>query len=155
MGKLSQAGIAISLLGGVVALIGLFPSVIGLEQAAGIGILQILVILAGFSILIFGAYMFVQSAYYPGVRHNLAQQIAVRLSMTGLIIASASGLADVLGFGSHPVGQEGQRPLLGTWQATGVLGGFLIAALGVLIFVLMGNPTQSDQTSSEQPTQTK
>lgn len=144
MGKLSQAGIAISLLGGVVALIGLFPSIIGLEQAAGIGILQILIILIGFSILIFGAYIFVQSAYYAGVRHNLAQQIAVRLSMTGLLIATASGLADVLGFGSHPLGLEGQRPLLGTWQATGVLGGFVIASLGVIIFALMGHPEPPD-----------
>jgi hypothetical protein len=139
MGKLSQAGIAISALGGVIALTGLFPSVIGLEQASGIGILQILVILAGFSILIFGAFIFVQSAYYAGIRHNLAQQIALRASMTGLIIAAASGLSDVLGFGSHPVGIDAERPLLGTWQATGVLGGFLIAAIGVLIFALMGH----------------
>jgi hypothetical protein len=151
MGKLSQAGIAISLLGGVVTLIGLFPSVIGLEQASGIGILQMLVILIGFSILIFGAFIFVQSTYYAGVRHNLAQQIGVRLSMTGLLIATASGLADVLGFGSHPVGIEGQRPLMGTWQASGVLGGFAIASIGVIIFALMGHPENPDDSTQDKP----
>jgi hypothetical protein len=139
MSKLSQVGIAITVLGGVITLIGLFPGVIGLEQSPGVGILQILVILAGFSILIIGAFMFVQNEYYPGVKHNLAQQIGLRLSMTGLVIAAASGLADVLGFGSHPPGLEGQRPFLGIYQATGLIGGFVIASIGVVIFVLMGH----------------
>jgi MFS family permease len=104
--------------------------------------LQILVILSGMIVLIVGAFLFVQSAYYPGQKHNLAQQIALRLSMTGLVIASASGLADVLGFGSHPLGLENQRPLLGWWQTTGLIGGFVIASIGVLIFTLMGDPHQ-------------
>ena len=139
MGKLSQVGIAVAVLGGVIALIGLFPSVTGFAPSQGIGVLQILVILAGFSTLIFGAFIYVQSTYYAGVRHNLAQQIAVRLSMTGLVIATASGLADVLGFGTHPPGVD-QRPFLGTLQAIGLIGGFLLASVGVIIFALMGDP---------------
>jgi hypothetical protein len=139
LAKLSQAGIALAVLGAVIALIGLFPSITGIEQAPGIGILQTLVILTGFSIMIGGAFLFVQSAYYPGVKHNLAQQIGLRLSLTGLVIATASGLADVLGFGSHPVGVEGQRPFLGMYQAAGLLGGFIIASLGVIIFAVMGD----------------
>lgn len=147
MAKLSQVGIATALLGGMIALIGLFPTIVGLEQASGIGIFQVLVILTGFSILITGAFIFVQSSYYPGIKHNLAQQIALRLSMTGLVIAYASGLADVLGFGSHPVGTEGQRPFLGTLQAIGLIGGFVIASIGVLIFALMGHPGSHDHPS--------
>lgn len=144
MAKLSQAGIAIVVLGAVIALIGLFPSVTGIESVSGIGILQVLVILTGFSILIGGAYLFVQSAYYPGVKHNLAQQIGLRLSLTGLVIAVASGFADVLGFGSHPVGLEGQRPFLGIYQAAGLIGGFVIASIGVIIFALMGDTQPPD-----------
>ena len=143
MGKLSQGGIAVAVLGGVITLIGLFPSVTGFGPSQGIGILQILVILAGFSTLITGAFIFVQSTYYPGVRHNLAQQIGLRLSMTGLVIATASGLADVLGFGSHPP-DVGQRPFLGTLQAIGLIGGFLIASAGVIIFAMMGDPASPD-----------
>ena len=139
MAKLSQAGIAIAVLGAVIALMGLFPSITGTEPTPGIGILQILVILTGFSTLIGGAFIYVQSAYYPGTKHNLAQQIGLRLSLTGLVIATASGLADILGFGSHPVGIEGQRPLFGTYQAAGLLGGFIIASLGVIIFAVMGD----------------
>src|SRR5258708_3418271 len=138
MAKLSQIGIAIVFLGIVITAIGLFPGVIGLEQSPGIGIVQTLVILAGFTILTLGALLFVQSAYYAGIKHNLAQQIGLRLSLTGLVIATASGLADVLGFGSHPVGVEGQRPFFGIYQAVGLLGGFIIASIGVIIFALMG-----------------
>lgn len=143
MGRPSQAGIAVAALGGVLALIGLFPSVTGLAQTEGIGIVQIITILIGFSIIILGAYIFVQGTYYPGIRHNLAQQIGLRLSMTGLVIATACGLADVLGFGSHPPMPD-QRPLLGTWQTAGLIGGFLIASLGVLIFALMGDASGSE-----------
>src|SRR5215467_13116382 len=138
MGKLSQVGIAVGALGGVIVLIGLFPSVTGLEAASGVGILQIVTILVGFATLILGVYIYVQSTYYEGVKHNLAQQIGVRLSMTGLVIAAASGLADVLGFGSHPPGLD-QRPVMGIWQTVGILAGFMLASLGVIIFALMGD----------------
>jgi hypothetical protein len=135
--KLGQLGIAIATLGAVITIIGLFPGVIGLEQAGGVGVLQILVAVTGFSLLISGAYIFVQSTFYPDVKHILAQEIAIRLSMTGLIISAASGLADVLGFGTHPP-LPGQRPLLGTWQLAGLLGGFIIASLGVVLFAVLG-----------------
>ncbi|MCC7446688.1 MAG: hypothetical protein IT324_04690 [Anaerolineae bacterium] len=150
MGKLSQVGIAVAVLGGVVALIGLFPSITGLEQASGVGVLQTLVVLAGFSILIGGAFLFVQSTYYAGVKHNLAQQIALRLSMTGLVISTASGLADVLGFGSHPSLGD-QRPFMGTLQTVGLIGGFVVASIGVIIFALMGEPTPDDDNPDKTP----
>ena len=144
MGKLSQVGIAVAVLGGVVTLIGLFPSITGLEPSAGAGVLQIIVILNGFAILIFGVYLFVKATYYPGVKHNLAQQIGLRLSMTGLVISVVAGLADVLGYGSQPPGLD-QRPFLGMWQAVGLIGGFIIASLGVIVFVLKGRPGPPDK----------
>lgn len=136
--RLSQAGVAVVALGVVITLIGLFPGVVGLDPTPGIGILQILVILGGFAVTILGAYIFVQSNYYAGIKHNLAQQIALRLSLTGLLIATASGLADVLGFGSHPPGPN-QRPLLGPLQVAGMIGGFVIASIGVVMFAVMGH----------------
>ena len=152
MNRLPQVGIAISVLGGVITIIGLFPSVLGIEPTPGIGILKIITVLVGFSVLIAGAFIFVQSAYYPGVKHNLAQQIGLRLSMTGLVIATATSLADVLGYGSHPIGLPGSRPTLGQWKAAGLVGGFLIASIGVIIFALMGQPGQPDSTDhTDQP----
>jgi len=132
--------IAVGLLGGIVLLIGLFPQLTGIEPTPGVGIVKISTILLGYSTFILGALIFVQSAFYPKRPHTLWQEIGVRLSLTGLVFSAFSAYADVLGYGSNPPG-PGQRPLLGIYQATGLVGGFLIAALGVLIFALSGDRT--------------
>ncbi len=151
--KFAQLGIIVALLGGVITFIGLFPSVVSLEASAGVGVLQVLAILAGFSILISGVYIFAQATYYPNRRHNLAQKIGVRLSMTGIVLATAIGLADVLGFGSNsPL--IGQRPTLGPWQTGGMIGSFIIASLGVLIFVLLGENAPDDPDQPHDPDDT-
>lgn len=146
--KFAQLGIAVALLGGVITFIGLFPSAIGLEASAGVGVLQMLTILVGFSILMFGAFIFVQARYYPNTRHNLAQKIGVRLSMTGVVLATAIGLADVLGFGSNSPLLD-QRPTLGPWQTAGLIGSFLIASAGLLIFVLFGESAPDDPSDPD------
>jgi hypothetical protein len=145
MGKLTQFGIAVAILGAVITFIGLFPGVVGLEQTTDVGVIQVLTILVGFSALITGAFIFVQSTYYPGVKHTLAQEIGVRLSMTGLVIATASGLSDILGFGSNPPITDVQRPFVGPYQTFGLIGGFLIASLGVVIFAMFGHIDSSDE----------
>lgn len=123
----------------VIALIGLFPGIVGLETIEGVGVLQVLVILIGFSVLFIAAYIFVKQTFYPGLPTTLAQDIGVRLTLTGLLIAAAAGLADVLGFGTHgPVIDT--RPLMGRLQAIGFIGGFLIASAGVGIFAMFGPP---------------
>ncbi len=134
---MAQVGIAIGTLGAVLAFMGMFPGVTGLDATSGIGVLQITVILVGFALLIVGALLYVQGTFYPGVRHTLAQQIAVRLSATGLLFAAISGLGDLLGFGSHPPGIT-DGPFLGYWQAAGLVGGFVVASIGVVLFALLG-----------------
>jgi len=144
-GRWAQVGIAIGVLGAVITLIGLFPTLTGFDPTPGIGIVQILTILVGFSLIIFGAFIFAQTTYYPGVKHTLIQQIGIRLSLTGLLGSAAAGLADVLGYGSNPPTAT-QRPVLGIYQAAGLIGGFVIAAVGVLLFALYGNPPADDET---------
>src|SRR5579863_10069570 len=128
-----RVGIAVGGLGLILTLIGLFPTITGINPTPGFGIVKTVTVLTGFCVLILGALIFVQSVYYPGQPHTLAQEIAVRLSLTGLLIAIASGLADVLGYGSNPPGPN-SRPMLGPYKMAGLIGGFLIAAVGVLIF---------------------
>lgn len=149
MGKYGELSITIGALGVVITLIGLFPGLVGLEAASGVGVLQVLVILLGFGILFTGAYMFAKTAFYAGLPNSLAQDIGIRLTLTGLLVAGAAGLADVLGFGSHPPTPE-RRPLLGHLQAAVFIGGILLAALGVVIFALFGPAEDdSDADSSE------
>ncbi|GAB4572207.1 MAG: hypothetical protein Kow0077_10940 [Anaerolineae bacterium] len=138
-----QFGIVLSTLGAVLTLMGLFPGVTGLDATPGIGVLQIVVVLIGFTLLIGGALIYVQGMFYPGKQHNLAQKVAVRLSATGLLFAGITAMGDLLGFGSHPpVVTDG--PYLGYWQAVGLLGGFVVASLGVLLFALTGPSDQDD-----------
>lgn len=132
-----RVGIAVGALGVVLTLIGLFPTIIGIAPNPGFGIVKTVTVLIGLSLLIVGALVFVQSAYYPRQLHTLGQEIAVRLSLTGLLVSIASGLADVLGYGSNPPGPD-SRPSLGAYQTAGLIGGFVIAALGVAIFALTG-----------------
>ncbi len=153
MEKYGQISITIGTLGVVIILIGLFPGLIGLEASPGVGVLQVLVILLGFSVLFAAAYWFVKRVFYPNQPTTLAQDIGVRLTLTGLLVAAASGLADVLGFGSHTAATA-PRPLLGHLQAWGFVGGVMLASFGVVIYALMGPtpPAEDDEPPDDAST---
>ncbi len=138
MPRIAQFGIALGALGTVLTFMGLFPGVTGLTPAKGIGIVQIFTVLLGFTLLIIGALIYVKFTFYVGHTANLAQQIGVRLALTGLLFAVMSGTADIVGFGSHGTNTTTQ-PLFGMLQAIGIIGSFIIAALGVLIYAVSGN----------------
>ncbi|MDL1883935.1 hypothetical protein FBR01_09840 [Anaerolineae bacterium CFX8] len=137
MPRVAQFGIALGALGIVLALMGLFPGVTGIEPAGGIGILQVTTILVGFLLLILGALIYVKFTFYVLQPATLSQQIGVRLSLTGLLVAAMAGYADILGFGSHL--RDGASDIYFGWlQAVGIIGGFGLAAVGVLIYAVMG-----------------
>jgi hypothetical protein len=136
---IAQFGIALAALGVVLALMGLFPGVTGIQAAVGVGIVQFISILIGFSLLDLGALMYVKFTFFAGRQANLAQQIGVRLMLTGLVLAGLTGMADFLGFGSHARGVNSDV-FFGQLQALGLLGSLLISALGVLVYAVTGNP---------------
>ncbi len=142
MARIAQFGIAVGALGVMLTFMGLFPGVTGIEETGGIGPLQIFTILGGFTLLITGALIYVKFTFYFGCPANLAQQIGVRLALTGLIFAAMAGLADILGFGSNP--PDTGDIYLGPWQAVGMVGSLLIASLGVLIYAITGPPEKQD-----------
>lgn len=146
MARLAQVGIALGALGVVLTFMGLFPGVTGVEPTLGIGLVQLILILTGFSLLITGAFIYAKYTFYTYTPANLGQQIAMRLSMTGLLLAAMSSMADILGFGSN-VRSETVDIFFGPWQAVGLIGGFLIASLGVLIYTLLGMPKDGDNQS--------
>jgi hypothetical protein len=144
MVRVAQLGIALGALGAMLAFMGLFPGVTGLAPTAGIGIVQIFAILLGFSLLIAGALIYVKFTFYSASSSNLAQQIGTRLAMTGLVMAAMTGMADVLGFGSHGSTLNGTI-LLGPLQAVGMLVSYAVSSLGVLIYAVAGRP-ETDET---------
>jgi hypothetical protein len=142
----TQFAIVVSTLGVVMCLIGLYPGITGVEPQQGIGVLQILIILFGMLLIISGAMLFVKIGFYANVRSTLMQRIAVRLSLTGLLFSAASGLADVLGYGSNPPDSVELVPVLGIYQAWGMVIGFIVAAFGVVMFG-MANTAPPDEAS--------
>ncbi len=139
MPRFAQFGIALGALGAVLTFMGLFPGVTGVKPTSGIGIMQIFAILVGFMMLILGALIYVKFTFYPLKSANLAQQIGIRLALTGLLFAAMSGLSDILGFGSHGIDSP-SGTFLGVLQALGIIGSFLMASIGVLVYAITGNP---------------
>lgn len=129
--RLAQAAVAIVAAGFVIFVVGLFPGLLQLDFTAGIGLLQIGVFLVGLALMTLGTYIYLYATRYRGQPMSLRQDIGVRLMATGVIIASASGFADVLGIGTH---YGIQRPLFGPLQAAGVALSMLVIVIGILLY---------------------
>jgi hypothetical protein len=139
MTGIAQIGIAIGVLGLMLASLGLFPGLTGVTPMAGFGMIQFTAVLSGFAFLTLGALIYAKFTLYPGRPANLAQQIAVRLTLTGLVVAALAGFSDFLGFGSHlPNGVS--SVYLGEIQIIGALFAFIGAFAGVFIYALAGEP---------------
>lgn len=150
MARLAQIGITLGALGIVLALMGLFPGVTGLPPTPGIGVVQVMMILSGFALLIFGALIYVKFTFYIAQAATLAQQIGIRLALTGLLFAALSGLADMLGFGSH-LRTETTDVFLGQLQALGLVGSFIVSAVGVLVYAVTGTPVNNGEHDDDHP----
>lgn len=144
----NQISITVGMLGVVTTLAGIFPGIIGLEAAEGIGVLQVLTILLGFSLMFTAAYIFAHQTFFAGLPTTLAQDIGIRLTLTGLLISAAGGLADVLSFGTH-TSPEYTRPLLGPLQTAVFVGGLLIASSGVAVYATFGPSAVDDEPDDD------
>jgi hypothetical protein len=144
MTGIAQLGIAFSALGMVLTFMGLFPGVTGIEPGRGVGIVQYTAIYLGFVLLHLGALVYVKFTLYLSRPSNFAQQIGIRLTLTGLLLLGLAGLADFLGFGSH-IPSETTDVVLGPLQGGVIVGGLLIASLGVLLYAITGGPPQEKE----------
>lgn len=143
MSRFGQVGIASAALGIMVALMGLFPGVTGVEETIGIGVVQVFMLLIGYAFMTFGGLIYVKYTFYLNVKSTLAQQIGIRLMLTGLLFAAIAGLADILGFGSHIRSDIGDI-FFGNLQGLGIIACLTISSFGVLIFTVAGNPQISE-----------
>jgi hypothetical protein len=136
---IAQLGIALGVLGLMLASLGLFPGLTGVTPLAGFGMIQFTAVLAGFTLLTLGALVYAKFTLYAGRAANLAQQIGVRLTLTGLVAAALAGFSDFLGFGSHlPTGTN--MVYFGELQIIGAMIGFVAAFSGVFVYAMAGAP---------------
>ncbi len=131
MSRLAQLGVFCVVLGGGILFMGLFPAAIDADNTPGIGLVQILAMQVGITLLVVGAYVVVYALVHRGRRRTLMRDIAVRMGMTGLVCSAAATMADLMGFGSHT---SSSGPLFGWLQAAGMLVGFVISAIGVFVY---------------------
>ncbi|NJN79521.1 MAG: hypothetical protein HC797_03115 [Anaerolineales bacterium] len=76
--------------------------------------------------------MLAYHALWWNLNRTIISDIGSRLVSTGYVFTVFAGLADIFGMGSHPFPQV---PYFGPWQATGVLIGQGIIALGFLLLI--------------------
>ena len=128
----SRIGLGATVLGFIIFLLGAEPGIFGLDRSPVFGFVQIAVFLVGLGIICLGGYISL-AALWNGGPKSIASDIGLRLVGTGYVIAVASGMADVFGFGSQrfPAG----IPRFGYLQVTGVMAGELIIAIGLLLLI--------------------
>ena len=137
MWRFAQVGIALGALGGIICFMGLFPGVTGAVAAAGIGIVQVVMVLFGYTLLTLGALTYLKFTFFLGAPATLVQNIGTRLALTGILFAALAGLADILGFGTHIRDDTGEL-YFGQLQMIGILASFGLSSFGVLVYVLAG-----------------
>jgi len=137
MWRFSQVGIALGALGGMICFMGLFPGVTGAVPTIGIGLVQVVMELIGYTLLILGTLTYLKFTFFLDVSANLVQNIGTRLALTGVLFATLAGMADILGFGTH-IRDDTSELYFGQLQMIGILASFGLSSFGVLVYVLAG-----------------
>lgn len=127
----SRIGLALTLAGLLIFLIGSRPSLFGFDRSPIIGFVQIAVFLVGLAIICIGGYISLTSLWQDRPT-SIAADVGLRLVATGYVIAVFAGMADIFGFGSHPLPK---LPYFGPWQARGVEVGQALIAIGFLLLL--------------------
>lgn len=134
-----RAGLALTVIGFVIFLIGAEPGLFGLDRSPVVGFVQIAVFLIGLGIICLGGYISL-AALWNGSPKSILSDIGLRLVATGYVIAVATGMADVFGFGSH---NFPKIPYFGPWQVMGVIIGEIVIAVGLFLLIPWKPPEES------------
>ena len=139
LSQFARISVAIVVFGFTVFLIGMFPVIVNLDLNPGVGILQLVIILLGIGIMTLGGYAYAYETRHKSMPRRLRETIGLRLMATGYVICAVSGLADVLGIGSHNI-PAGGLPYFGLWQSIGLISGLILIAIGVLLYAQRYSP---------------
>jgi hypothetical protein len=140
-GKLrKRLGIVFVVGGFLLFLLGAEPDLFGLDRSPVTGLVQIFVFLIGLAFMCIGGYISIASLW-NGQPKSIVADIGLRLVSTGYIVAVGSGMADVFGFGSHPIPH---LAIFGIWQEIGVLIGEIVIAVGFALMIPYRLPPSSN-----------
>ena len=140
-----RVSMLITLFGLLIFLVGAKPDWFGWDRSPVVGFVQIAVFLAGLMIICLGGYIGLITLWW-GRERTIMGDIGSRLVATGYVVAAFAGMADVFGMGSHAMPQV---PYFGPLQASGVMVGQGIVALGFLLMIPIRLESQNRSSINE------
>ncbi|MDO9546313.1 MAG: hypothetical protein Q7J07_06140 [Pelolinea sp.] len=140
-----QLGLIIAVGGFLIFMVGARPELFLLDRSPVVGFIQITVMLIGLAFICIGGYLSLVGLWKYN-RLSIAAELGVRLISTGYVIAVFTGLADILGLGSHPSPEF--IPYFGRWQARGVQIAEGFIAIGMLMMLPYTKPDFPEPNSS-------
>ncbi|WKZ39787.1 MAG: hypothetical protein QY328_16125 [Anaerolineales bacterium] len=127
----TRVSIAVTLIGLFIFAVGAKPDLFGWDRSPVVGFVQIIVFLIGLAFICLGGYIGLHALWW-GHERTITSDIGSRLVATGYVFCVFTGMADIFGMGSH---SAPQIPYFGPWQATGVLIGQGIIAIGFMMMI--------------------
>ncbi|HZD11691.1 MAG TPA: hypothetical protein VE553_10145 [Candidatus Binatia bacterium] len=121
------------LIGNVLVILSLAAEILGLDLTPGFGIVQMLQLLIGLTLLTLAGFIHIYSLRAPDAPRSLQADIGVRLAATGLVFAYVSGLSDLMGIGTH-VQPAFERPYVGPLQLGGLVLGIVSITAGMILY---------------------
>lgn len=131
-----RLGLTTTILGYLIFLLGARPGIFGLDRSRVIGFVQIAVFLIGLAIICIGGHYSLK-AFWLEKQKTLLADFGSRVISTGYVICVFTALADVFGFGSHPL----PNVFFGPLQARGVEIGMVIIAIGMFMMLRLNTST--------------
>ncbi len=130
--KRIQFGLFGAFIGFLTVVLGAKPEFFGMDRSPVIGFIQTATFLMGIGIIGLSGYFCLMS-FWPKGYTTITADFGIRLVATGWLIAIFSGMADVFGFGSHPMTG---LVFFGKLQAMGVEIGEMFMAAGLVMMIM-------------------
>lgn len=121
------------LIGNVLVILSLAAEILGLDLTPGFGIVQMLQLLIGLTLLTLAGFLHMYSLRAPDTPRSLQADIGIRLASTGLVFTYVAGLADLMGIGTH-VDPAFERPFVGPLQLGGLIVGIISITAGMILY---------------------
>ena len=121
------------LVGNVLVILSLAAEILGLDLTPGFGIVQMVQLLFGLTMLALAGFLHIYSLRAPDTPRSLQADIGIRLAATGLVFAYVAGLSDLMGIGTH-VEPNFERPYVGPLQLGGLVLGIISITVGMILY---------------------
>ena len=141
-GLLPRVSLTLAIVGVALIFLSAGADLLGLDLTPGVGLMQTLGVLLGITFLVTAGFSFLAQRRPRDETTPLMSDIGIRMGLTGLLACYVSGLADMVGVGSHQ-GVRFDRPFLGPLQLIGFGLGLLVVLIGLILFwvgLVQGDP---------------